>query len=301
MLELLQAINQLHHDCLVNINMPDLARDQLLELIQHLETLEDLIHQTDNARDLVKMQGFQPLLSLATQPVSGLSTPETKPLVARVHSAALVVLGAAMQNNRPVQSAVLEQAPIVPILNLISQPCDVPARVCQSVVKRGLFCLGALLRHHGNASIQFLNLRGLETTMALWEKLQADPTNKPLLQKLATLMTDMLLLATKPNMTKVDHEMHRLEYLQMKVPLVAGLVVPQNMKRLGLCDLADFALKTYGDLSSLEVFGEVRLLMSGVCDPLPLDVSNAIRQATQRLQLDDEYEEGLLKLLNAVL
>eukprot|EP00730_Choanoeca_flexa_P013805 TRINITY_DN5729_c0_g1_i1.p1 TRINITY_DN5729_c0_g1~~TRINITY_DN5729_c0_g1_i1.p1 ORF type:complete len:465 (+),score=96.57 TRINITY_DN5729_c0_g1_i1:45-1439(+) len=301
MLELLEKINHLRHDLIVNTDNIDLAKEQLTELIDLLEALEDLIHQTDNARDLTKMHGIEPLLALATKPNTEASDDAVSLLELKVHSAALIVLGAAMQNNRPVQTAVLEHQPIAPVLELISKHCDTDNRQCNTVIKRGLFCLSALMRHHGNATIEFLNQRGLETTMALWDRFQADNVHKPLLHKLATMMMDVLLLATKPNMTKTDHEMNRLEYLQVKVPLVSGLVVPHNMKRLGLCTLADTALATYADMASLEVFGELRLLMAGVCDPLPLSTRDALRSALTGLDENDEYDRSLQALIAAIM
>ncbi|EDQ85708.1 uncharacterized protein MONBRDRAFT_34124 [Monosiga brevicollis MX1] len=281
------------------------------DILNVLDAIEDLIHQGDMGRDLHKLGGLTPLVQLLMLPTHGSApTALVRSSWYKVAARSATVLGAAMQNNAEVQSQALDNGALSGLLELLRHRCAATTPVvCELLHKRTLFALAALLRHHANATTMFVADHGLESVMALWQQLHALDTadavasrSHSLTQKLATLLTDLLLFTTKASMPATDHEMERLEYLNTKRGLVAELTLAQNIKRLGACDMIETNLgQPDVTFATLEAFAELRLILADVCNPLALSVTTNLRRMQTDLDPTDEYEGDLARLLAATL
>jgi len=156
-------------------------KDHLLAVLQDnvtdslkmdtLDSLEDYVHQIDNARDLDKIDGYKVLNKLLNS-----SSDEIKEKAANV-------IAAAVQSNPAAQSAALSQGVLVSLLRLLSKDHVFLVR------KKAFYALSALVRNHAEAQKEFVAQRGLEIVDQILEDKEAGK----LRIKAMTLLYDLIV------------------------------------------------------------------------------------------------------------
>ncbi|XP_036425063.1 nucleotide exchange factor SIL1 [Colossoma macropomum] len=132
--------------------------------------LEYLVHQVDNAQNLVSMGGMK----LVTDALNNTDV--------RLKESAAFVLGSAISSNPSVQVEALESGALQKLLNLLATPHPV------SVKKKALFALACLLHHFPFAQSQFVKLGGLQVLGELFQMPGADALHV----RIVTLLYDMI-------------------------------------------------------------------------------------------------------------
>ncbi|KAL6479622.1 hypothetical protein MHYP_G00106550 [Metynnis hypsauchen] len=132
--------------------------------------LEYLVHQVDNAQNLVSMGGMK----LITDALNNTDV--------RLRESAAFVLGSAISSNPSVQVEALESGALQKLLNLLATRHPV------SVKKKALFAVACLLHHFPFAQSQFVKLGGLQVLGELFQVQGADA----LRVRIVTLLYDMI-------------------------------------------------------------------------------------------------------------
>lgn len=103
--------------------------------VQALDNFEMLIESIDNANNISSMKMWEPLVALLT---ASNSTPS-------IQLATLWILGTAVQNNDKAQMAILEFAPLKPIISLLVHGADGQVR------SKAMYALSGILKHNAKA------------------------------------------------------------------------------------------------------------------------------------------------------
>ncbi|XP_076878649.1 nucleotide exchange factor SIL1 isoform X2 [Brachyhypopomus gauderio] len=140
------------------------------ERVTALLDLEYLVHQVDNAQNLVSMGGLQ----LLTDALNNTDV--------RLQESAAFVLGSAVSGNPAVQVEAFEGGALHKLLTLLATPRQM------SVKKKVLFALACLLRHFPFAQSRFVRHGGVQV---LGELFQANGA-EALRVRIVTLLYDMI-------------------------------------------------------------------------------------------------------------
>ncbi|XP_062380065.1 nucleotide exchange factor SIL1 [Sardina pilchardus] len=139
--------------------------------VKALLELEYLVHQVDNAQNLVSMGGMKLVLNALNG--SDLSFQE----------GAAFVLGSAVSSNPAVQVEAIEGGALQKLLTLLATPRPI------SVKKKALFAVASLLRHFPHAQSHFLKLGGMQVLVDLFQM----PGGESLRIRIITLIYDMII------------------------------------------------------------------------------------------------------------
>ncbi|XP_017568885.1 nucleotide exchange factor SIL1 isoform X2 [Pygocentrus nattereri] len=170
--------------------------------------LEYLVHQVDNAQNLVSMGGMK----LITDSLNNTDV--------RLQENAAFVLGSAISSNPSVQVEALESGALQKLLNLLATPHPV------SVKKKALFALACLLHHFPFAQSQFVKLGGLQVLGELFQVQGADA----LRVRIVTLLYDMITekeLISQTGKDAVPDSSHQ-DYLQYTEYSLLPMLVEQG-------------------------------------------------------------------------
>ncbi|XP_026886581.2 nucleotide exchange factor SIL1 [Electrophorus electricus] len=140
------------------------------ERVTALLDLEYLVHQVDNAQNLVTMGGLQ----LVTDALNSTDV--------RLQESAAFVLGSAVSGNPTVQVEAFEGGALQKLLTLLATPRLI------SVKKKVLFALACLLRHFPFAQSHFVKHGGVQVLGELFQAQDAET----LRVRIVTLLYDMI-------------------------------------------------------------------------------------------------------------
>uniref|UniRef100_A0A8C1G4V6 Nucleotide exchange factor SIL1 n=1 Tax=Cyprinus carpio TaxID=7962 RepID=A0A8C1G4V6_CYPCA len=140
------------------------------EKITALLDLEYLVHQVDNAQNLVSMGGMQLVINV-------LNSTDI-----RLQESAAFVLGSAVSSNPSVQIEAIEGGALQKLLTLLA------TKRPTSVKKKVLFAVASLLRHFPFAQSHFLKLGGVQVLNELFQT----PGTEPLRVRIITVLYDMI-------------------------------------------------------------------------------------------------------------
>ncbi|KAA0709488.1 Nucleotide exchange factor SIL1 [Triplophysa tibetana] len=140
------------------------------EKITALLDLEYLVHQVDNAQNLVSMGGMQ----LVIQALNSTDI--------RLQEIAAFVLGSAVSSNPSVQVHAVEGGALQKLLTLLA------TQRSMTVKKKGLFAVASLMRHFPFAQVHFLKLGGVQ----MLSKLFQTPGAEALRVRIITILYDMI-------------------------------------------------------------------------------------------------------------
>ncbi|KPP66748.1 nucleotide exchange factor SIL1-like [Scleropages formosus] len=141
------------------------------EKVSALLDLEYLVHQVDNAQDLVSMGGMKLVMD-------ALNSTDV-----RLQESAAFVLGSALSGNPRVQVEAVEGGALQKLITLLAT--DRPL----SVKKKVLFAVSSLLRNFPFAQSRFLKLGGVQVLGDLFRS----PAGALLRVRIVTLLYDMLV------------------------------------------------------------------------------------------------------------
>ncbi|KAI0830296.1 armadillo-type protein [Trametes gibbosa] len=119
--------------------------------LQALDNFEMLVEQIDNANNLEKLQMWEPLHSLLTDPNSS----------TEIQTQVLWVLGTAMQNNPAAQHSYLALSPLRTLLTFLS-----PTVRSGATRAKAVYTLSGLLKHNAAAVAQMESAGGWDTLRA---------------------------------------------------------------------------------------------------------------------------------------
>ncbi|XP_058253692.1 nucleotide exchange factor SIL1 [Hemibagrus wyckioides] len=166
--------------------------------------LEYLVHQVDNAHNLVFMGGIE-LLNGALNNTDF-----------RLQESAAFVLGSAVSSNPSVQDVALESGTLQKLLTMLATPRPM------SVKKKVLFAVASLLRHFPPAQSQFVKLGGLQLLVELFQAQGAEV----LRVRIITLLSDLITEQDMISQTGIDPPSTQQEHFQQysDIPLFPMLV-----------------------------------------------------------------------------
>ncbi|XP_012692076.2 nucleotide exchange factor SIL1 [Clupea harengus] len=141
------------------------------ERVKALLDLEYLVHQVDNAQNLVSMGGMKLVINALNSSDFGLQ------------GNAAFVLGSAVSSNPSVQVEVTEGGALLKLLTLLATPRPIPVK------KKALFAVASLLRHFPYAQGHFLKLGGMQVLVDLFQT----PGGESLRIRIVTLIYDMIV------------------------------------------------------------------------------------------------------------
>uniref|UniRef100_A0A673GMQ6 Nucleotide exchange factor SIL1 n=1 Tax=Sinocyclocheilus rhinocerous TaxID=307959 RepID=A0A673GMQ6_9TELE len=141
------------------------------EKITALLDLEYLVHQVDNAQNLVSMGGMQLVINV-------LNSTDI-----RLQESAAFVLGSAVSSNPSVQVEAIEGGALQKLLTLLATQRPI------TVKKKVLFAVASLLRHFPFAQSHFLKLGGVQVLSELFQT----PGTEPLRVRIITVLYDMII------------------------------------------------------------------------------------------------------------
>ncbi|XP_073676436.1 nucleotide exchange factor SIL1 [Garra rufa] len=141
------------------------------EKVTALHDLEYLVHQVDNAQNLVSMGGMQLI-------INALNSTDI-----RLQESAAFVLGSAVSSNPSVQVVAIEGGALQKLLTLLATQRPV------TVKKKVLFAVASLLRHFPFAQIHFLKLGGVHVLSELFQT----PGTESLRVRIITVLYDMII------------------------------------------------------------------------------------------------------------
>lgn len=141
------------------------------EKITALHDLEYLVHQVDNAQNLVSMGGMQLVINV-------LNSTDI-----RLQESAAFVLGSAVSSNPSVQVEAIEGGALQKLLTLLATQRPI------TVKKKALFAVASLLRHFPFAQSHFLKLGGVQVLSELFQT----PGTEPLRVRIVTVLYDMII------------------------------------------------------------------------------------------------------------
>ncbi|XP_066505506.1 nucleotide exchange factor SIL1 isoform X2 [Hoplias malabaricus] len=165
---LMETDAEIMHKLLSKFNSTSNTVDQR---VTALLDLEYLVHQVDNAKNLVSMGG----LKLVTDALNNTDV--------RIQESAAFVLGSAVSSNPTVQIEALEGGALQKLLTLLATPHPV------SVKKKALFALACLLRHFPFAQSHFVELGGMQVLGDLFKEQGVDC----LRVRIITMLYDMII------------------------------------------------------------------------------------------------------------
>uniref|UniRef100_A0A8C4SBQ7 Nucleotide exchange factor SIL1 n=1 Tax=Erpetoichthys calabaricus TaxID=27687 RepID=A0A8C4SBQ7_ERPCA len=147
------------------------SQASLEEKVTALLDLEYLVHQVDNAQDLISLGGLQLIINTLNS---------SEPIL-QEHAA--FVLGSAVSSNPRVQVEAMEGGALQKLLLLLGTDQPLPVK------KKALFALASLLRHFPFAQQHFLKLGGLQVLTALFRSRGSES----LRVRVVTLLYDMII------------------------------------------------------------------------------------------------------------
>uniref|UniRef100_A0A4W5NSS4 Nucleotide exchange factor SIL1 n=1 Tax=Hucho hucho TaxID=62062 RepID=A0A4W5NSS4_9TELE len=176
------------------------------EKIKALHDLEYLVHQVDNAQNLVSRGGLKLV-------VDALNSTDY-----RLQESAAFVLGSALSSNPVVQVEAVESGTLQKLLMLLSTPRPM------SVKKKALFAVASLLRHFPFSQSHFLKLGGLQVLGDLFRASEGGA----LRVRIVTILYDMINEKELISQTGLDpipdasHNERLRQYAQVSLmPLLA--------------------------------------------------------------------------------
>lgn len=176
------------------------------EKVTALHDLEYLVHQVDNAQNLVSMGGMQLV-------VNALNNTDI-----RLQESAAFVLGSAVSSNPSVQVEAVEGGALQKLLTLLATQRPM------MVKKKVLFAVASLLRHFPFAQSHFLKLGGAQVLSELFQTTGADA----LRVRIITILYDMIIekeLISQVGMDLIPDSSHQERLRQYaKVSLLPVLV-----------------------------------------------------------------------------
>ncbi|XP_053487549.1 nucleotide exchange factor SIL1 isoform X2 [Ictalurus furcatus] len=134
--------------------------------------LEYLVHQVDNAHNLVLMGGME----LVNDALNNTDF--------RLQQSAAFVLGSAVSSNPSVQVVALECGTLQKLLTMLATPRPM------AVKKKVLFALACLLHHFPPAQSQFVKLGGLQVLVELFQVQEAESLQVRIITLLYDMITD---------------------------------------------------------------------------------------------------------------
>uniref|UniRef100_W5K495 Nucleotide exchange factor SIL1 n=1 Tax=Astyanax mexicanus TaxID=7994 RepID=W5K495_ASTMX len=180
--------------------------------VSALLELEYLVHQVDNAKNLVSMGGMK----LVTDALNSTDI--------RLQESAAFVLGSAVSSNPSVQVEALEGGALQKLLTLLTAPHPVPVK------KKALFAVACLLHHFPFAQSHFVKLGGLQVLGELFQEQGSDS----LRLRVITMLYDMITEKELVLQAGVDGgESWSDQYLQQ----YAELSLQPTLTELGWCRL----------------------------------------------------------------
>ncbi|XP_023650743.1 nucleotide exchange factor SIL1 [Paramormyrops kingsleyae] len=259
------------------------------ERVAALLDLEYLVHQVDNARDLVSMGGMK----LVIDTLNGTHL--------QLQESAAFVLGSAVSSNPQVQVSAVEAGALQMLVTLLAT--DRPI----SVKKKVLFAISSLLRNFPFAQSHFLKLGGVQ---ALGDLFRA-PGSEGLRVRMVTLLYDMIVekeLVSQAGLDTIPDSTHQERLRQYNQVSLLPLLAEQ-----GWCGLVPQLLLT-PEHDWREKALRTLLAMSSHCglayrqDPGLGHALSALRQQYQELALSEEglaeedwYFREILELLDSAL
>ncbi|KAK9963223.1 hypothetical protein ABG768_006425 [Culter alburnus] len=141
------------------------------EKVRALFELEYLVHQVDNAQNLVSMGGMQLV-------INALNNTDI-----RLQESAAFVLGSAVSSNPSVQVEAVEGGALQKLLTLLATQRPM------AVKKKVLFAVASLLRHFPFAQSHFLKLGGVQVLSELFQT----PGAEVLRVRIITVLYDMII------------------------------------------------------------------------------------------------------------
>ncbi|GAA6096886.1 nucleotide exchange factor SIL1 isoform X1 [Tachysurus ichikawai] len=249
--------------------------------------LEYLVHQVDNAHNLVLMGG----LELVNDALNNTDF--------RLQESAAFVLGSAVSSNPSVQDAALESVTLQKLLIMLATPRPM------TVKKKVLFALACLLRHFPPAQSQFAKLGGLQVLVELFQAQGAEV----LCVRIITLLYDLITEQDMISQTGIDpHTTHQEHFQQYDYITLFPMLVEQ-----GWCSLVPEILSC-PDHDSREKALQTLLALMPHCQTLflqnpTLSTSLGLLQKQyQELALrerslgeDDDYFDEILVLVETVM
>ncbi|XP_017329559.1 nucleotide exchange factor SIL1 isoform X1 [Ictalurus punctatus] len=152
--------------------------------------LEYLVHQVDNAHNLVIMGGME----LVNDALNNTDF--------RLQQSAAFVLGSAVSSNPSVQVVALECGTLQKLLTMLATPRPM------AVKKKVLFASACLLHHFPPAQSQFVKLGGLQVLVELFQVQEAESLQVRIVTLLYDLITDKEMISQTdkdPHSTRQEH------------------------------------------------------------------------------------------------
>lgn len=183
------------------------------EKVTALLDLEYLVHQVDNAQNLVSMGGMQ----LVINALNGTDT--------RLQESAAFVLGSAVSSNPSVQVEAVEGGALQKLLTLLATQRPM------AVKKKVLFAVASLLRHFPFAQSHFLKLGGVQMLSELFQT----PGAEALRVRIITVLYDMIIekeLISQVGMDLIPDFSHQERLRQYAEVSLLPVLVEQGWCRL---------------------------------------------------------------------
>ncbi|XP_052430621.1 nucleotide exchange factor SIL1 isoform X2 [Carassius gibelio] len=147
------------------------------EKIRALLDLEYLVHQVDNAQNLVSVGGMQLVINV-------LNSTDI-----RLQESAAFVLGSAVSSNPSVQVEAIEGGALQKLLTLLATQKPI------TVKKKVLFAVASLLRHFPFAQSHFLKLGGVQVLSELFQTSGTEPLRVRIITVLYDMITEKELMS----------------------------------------------------------------------------------------------------------
>ncbi|KAK7137917.1 hypothetical protein R3I94_013534 [Phoxinus phoxinus] len=183
------------------------------EKVTALLDLEYLVHQIDNAQNLVSMGGMQ----LVINALNGTDI--------RLQESAAFVLGSAVSSNPSVQVEAVEGGALQKLLTLLATQRPL------AVKKKVLFAVASLLRHFPFAQSYFLKLGGVQMLGELFQT----PGAEALRVRIITVLYDMIIekeLISQVGMDLIPDSSHQERLRQYAEVSLLPVLVEQGWCRL---------------------------------------------------------------------
>ncbi|KAG1930097.1 nucleotide exchange factor SIL1-like [Pimephales promelas] len=183
------------------------------EKLTALLDLEYLVHQVDNAQNLVSMGGMQ----LVINALNGTDV--------RLQESAAFVLGSAVSSNPSVQVEAAEGGALQKLLTLLATQRPM------AVKKKVLFAVASLLRHFPFAQSHFLKLGGVQMLSELFQT----PGAETLRVRIITVLYDMIIekeLISQVGMDLIPDSSHQERLRQYAEVSLLPVLVEQGWCRL---------------------------------------------------------------------
>ncbi|XP_053091543.1 nucleotide exchange factor SIL1 isoform X5 [Pangasianodon hypophthalmus] len=192
MLDLLVETDvQIMSKLLSNFSSTNTTMDQR---VAALLDLEYLVHQVDNAQNLVLMGG----LELVNDALNNTDF--------RLQKSAAFVLGSAVSSNPSVQVVALECGTLQKLLTMLATPRPM------TVKKKVLYALACLLRHFPTAQSQFVKLGGLQVLVELFQAQGAECLHVRIITLLYDMITEKEMISQAGIGPHSTHQEHLQQY-----------------------------------------------------------------------------------------